>query len=69
MPLVIEDDQRNMTGFDPQSATTLFWKQVPVLVKYQDREDQYGELTFRILTGLARQNHSLRVSEVIDTLL
>lgn len=62
MPLVLEDDARLSNGFDPASASTLYWKQVPVLVKQHDREDQTEQLTFRILSGVTRQNHSLRVS-------
>lgn len=62
MPLVLEEDVRVANGFDPASASTLYWKQVPVLVKQHDREDQTEQLTFRILSGVTRQNHSLRVS-------
>jgi hypothetical protein len=61
MPLVLEEDVRVANGFDPASASTLYWKQVPVLVKQHDREDQTEQLTFRILSGVTRQNHSLRV--------
>lgn len=65
MPLVLEDDAARLAnGFDPASANTLYWKQVPVLVKQHDREDQTEQLTFRILSGVTRQNHSLRVSWV-----
>ncbi len=63
MPLVLDDDpSKSAVGFDVQSATTLFWKPVPVLLRQTEREDQLEELTFRILTGFARQNHNLRVS-------
>jgi spindle assembly abnormal protein 6 len=61
MPLVLEEDVRVVNGFDPASANTLYWKQVPVLVKQHDRENQIEQLTFRILSGVTRQNHSLRV--------
>lgn len=61
MPLILPEDEAKGTGFDLQTATTLFWKPVPVLLRQNDREDQYEELTFRILTGVARQNHNLRV--------
>jgi spindle assembly abnormal protein 6 len=64
MPLVLEEDVRLANGFDPASAGTLYWKQVPVLVKQHDREDQTEQLTFRILSGVTRQNHNLRVSSV-----
>jgi hypothetical protein len=63
MPLVLEEDARAANSFDPASASTLYWKQVPVLVKQHDREDATEQLTFRILSGTTRQNHSLRVSE------
>jgi hypothetical protein len=62
MPLVIEEDHRLLTGFDPQTASTLFWKDIPVVLRQPDREDQHEKLTFRILSGSTRQNHSLRVS-------
>lgn len=62
MPLVLEEDARSGNCFDPATASTLYWKQVPVLVKQHDREDQTEQLTFRILSGTTRQNHSLRVS-------
>lgn len=61
MPLVLEDDCRALTGFDVQSATTLYWKAIPALLRQQDREDVTEELTFRILSGVMRQNNSLRV--------
>ncbi len=62
MPLLLDTDgTAGPHGFDLSSATTLFWKTVPVHVKQQDREDQHEELTCRILTGFARQNHNLRV--------
>ncbi len=59
MPLVLEDDARS--GFDLQSASTLFWKSVPVSLRQADREDICEDFTFRILTGHARQNHAQRV--------
>lgn len=61
MPLLVEDDARNAVGFDVTTASTLFWKPVPVLLRQQEREDQQEDLTFRILSGVARQNHNLRV--------
>lgn len=66
MPLVLEDDIRIVNGFDPASATTLYWKDVPVLVRQHDREDQTEQLTFRILSGVTKQNHSLRVSVMVQ---
>lgn len=50
-----------MAGFDLQTASTLYWKPIPVLLKQHDREDQVEQLTFRILSGVTRQNHNLRV--------
>lgn len=64
MPLILEDDVRAANGFDPASASTLYWKDVPVLVRQHDREDQTEQLTFRILSGVTKQNHNLRVSGV-----
>jgi hypothetical protein len=49
-------------GFDLQTASTLFWKAVPVSVRSPEREDQTETLTFRILTGVLRSNHNMRVS-------
>ena len=73
MPLILDHHNHNHhasdemmrggggTGFDLATATTLYWKPVPVKLKMPDREDQLEQLTFRILTGVARQNHNLRV--------
>lgn len=62
MPLVLEPEAKS--GFDPATATTLYWKQVPVLLKQSEREDQTEQLTFRILSGVSRQNHNLRVRQM-----
>jgi hypothetical protein len=61
MPPFKDDDTRVLTGFDLQTASTLYWKAIPVLLKHHDREDQTEQLTFRILSGVTRQNHNLRV--------
>lgn len=61
MPLVLDDDVKG-TGFDLSSSQTIYWKPVQVQLRQSDREDQAEELTFRILTGFAKQNHNLRVS-------
>lgn len=61
MPLILEEDARLACGFDPASAVTLYWKDVPVLLHSADREDAVEALTFRILSGVTKQNHSLRV--------
>ena len=45
-----------------QTASTLYWKALPVLVKQNDREEQTNELTVRILSGVNRNNHNSRVS-------
>nr|6ZZ8_A Chain A, Centriole protein [Chlamydomonas reinhardtii]6ZZ8_B Chain B, Centriole protein [Chlamydomonas reinhardtii]6ZZ8_C Chain C, Centriole protein [Chlamydomonas reinhardtii]6ZZ8_D Chain D, Centriole protein [Chlamydomonas reinhardtii]6ZZ8_E Chain E, Centriole protein [Chlamydomonas reinhardtii]6ZZ8_F Chain F, Centriole protein [Chlamydomonas reinhardtii] len=64
-PLLLDDgDPKAQTGFDLSTATTLFWRPVPVHVKQQDREDVLEELTFRILTGVAKQNHNLRILRI-----
>ncbi len=63
MPLILEEDAKMATGFDTQSAATVYWKAIPVLLRQHDREDQTELLTFRILSGALRQNHSLRVSK------
>jgi hypothetical protein len=67
MPLVFEEDARGGlgagAGFDLQTASTLFWKAVPVSVRSPEREDQTETLTFRILTGVLRSNHNMRVGQ------
>ena len=74
MPLVVgggEDDTVKIgsssaaaggQGFDLQTAQTLFWKPVPVQLRQAEREDQHEELIFRILSGVSRANHNMRVS-------
>jgi spindle assembly abnormal protein 6 len=64
MPLFIDDDPRMHDSFDIQTASTLYWKSVPVLVRHADREDVAEQLTVRILSGVQKQNHSLRVLRV-----
>ncbi|KXZ47486.1 hypothetical protein GPECTOR_35g924 [Gonium pectorale] len=64
MPLLLDDDAKAPIGFDLSTASTLFWKSVPVHIKNQDREDQQEELTVRILTGYGRQNHNLRILRI-----
>lgn len=62
MPLVIDHNTRSWESFDVQTASTLYWKALPVLVKQSDREEQTNELTVRILSGVNRNNHNSRVS-------
>ena len=62
MPLLIDDDAKTVGSFDITTAQTLYWKAVPVLLRQPDREEQLEALTFRILSGFTRPNHSLRVS-------
>ncbi|CAD7701284.1 unnamed protein product, partial [Ostreobium quekettii] len=50
--------------FDVASASTQFWERVPVVTKAGDREEELRELTVRILSGFARQNHNLRILRV-----
>ncbi|KAJ9523994.1 hypothetical protein QJQ45_022358, partial [Haematococcus lacustris] len=68
MPLVLNDDDSRggsgQNGFDLQTASTLFWKPVPVLLRSTEREDQFEELTFRILTGVSRSNHNMRILRI-----
>ena len=65
MPLVIDNNTRSYESFDVQTASTLYWKTVPALLRLQDREEQPGELTVRILSGLNRNNHNSRVRRVV----
>ena len=50
-------------GFDAAAASTLFWRAIPVLLKQPDRADSVETLTFRILSGVTRNNHNLKVCE------
>lgn len=52
-------------SFDVQSATTLFWKPVPTVLRMQDREEQVVELMVRILSGVSRTNHNSRVRRTL----
>lgn len=69
MPLVIDNNTRSWESFDVQTASTLYWKALPVLVKQSDREEQTNELTVRILSGVNRNNHNSRVSAAHTDLL
>eukprot|EP00891_Asterochloris_glomerata_P008911 jgi/Astpho2/8911/Aster-x0832 len=64
MPLVIDNNTRSYESFDVQTASTLYWKTVPALLRMQDREEQAGELTVRILSGLNRNNHNSRILRI-----
>jgi hypothetical protein len=64
MPLFIDDDPRSYDTFELSTASTLYWKAVPVLLRQADREDVTEVLTVRILSGVQKQNHSLRVLRV-----
>lgn len=66
MPLVIDNNTRSWESFDVQTASTLYWKALPVLVKQNDREEQTSELTVRILSGVNRNNHNSRVSKQLQ---
>ena len=68
MPLVIDNNTRSYESFDVQTASTLYWKTVPALLRLQDREEQSGELTVRILSGLNRNNHNSRVRHAVMAL-
>ncbi|DBA71002.1 TPA: hypothetical protein ACH3X2_011436 [Trebouxia sp. C0005] len=64
MPLVIDHNTRSWESFDVQTASTLYWKALPVLVKQSDREEQTNELTVRILSGVNRNNHNSRILRI-----
>ncbi|KAL3143105.1 hypothetical protein ABBQ38_003378 [Trebouxia sp. C0009 RCD-2024] len=64
MPLVIDNNTRSWESFDVQTASTLYWKALPVLVKQNDREEQTNELTVRILSGVNRNNHNSRILRI-----
>lgn len=49
-------------SFDVQTASTVYWKEVPVLSRMPDREEHKADLTIRIMTGVNRNNHNARVS-------
>lgn len=48
--------------FDVGTAKTEYWESVPILVCLMDRKEELKDLTVRVLSGFARQNHNLRVS-------
>ncbi|KAK9808849.1 hypothetical protein WJX72_005003 [[Myrmecia] bisecta] len=64
MPLVIDNNTKSWESFDVQTASTLYWKAVPVLLQQADREEQTGELTVRILSGVNRNNHNSRILRI-----
>lgn len=53
---------RQWDSFDVQTASTVYWKEVPVLSRMPDREEHKADLTIRIMTGVNRNNHNARVS-------
>lgn len=53
--------EETSASFDVQTASTLYWKTVPVLLKQQDREETVEDLNVRLLSGVNRHNHNLRV--------
>jgi len=63
MPFVIDRDLSSWECFDVSTATTLFWKSVPFLYKASDREGVKEDFTVRVMTGVTKTNHNLRVSE------
>ncbi len=62
MPLLIDEDAKTVGTFDITTAQTLYWKAVPVVLRQPEREEQVESLTFRILSGYTRPNHTHRVS-------
>ena len=47
--------------FDAASATSLYWKTIPTLLRLADRNEHTSELSVRILTGNIRGSPRSRV--------
>ncbi|KAK9862410.1 hypothetical protein WJX84_002226 [Apatococcus fuscideae] len=52
-------------SFELQAASTLYWQTVPVRLQLGDREEATSQLTVRILSGVNRHNHNLRILRVL----
>ena len=48
-------------SFDNSTATSLYWKQVPVILRLRDREEHGCDLTIRIFSGTSHGSHAYRV--------
>ena len=60
---VVDRNFSSWECFDVSTASTLFWKQVPFIYKTAEREDVREKFTVRILTGLTKTNHNLKVED------
>ena len=61
MAVVLNTGATTWESFELQAASTLYWQAVPVRLQLGDREDATCQLTVRILSGVNRHNHNLRV--------
>lgn len=61
---VVDRNFSSWECFDVSTASTLFWKQVPFIYKTAEREDVREKFTVRILTGLTKTNHNLKVLRI-----
>ena len=48
-------------SFDNAAAASLYWKQVPVVLRLLDREEHGCDLTVRIFSGTNHGSHAYRV--------
>jgi len=66
MPGFLDRDPRCgwADSFDTAAAASLYWKQVPVVLRLHDREEHACDLTVRIFSGTSHGSHAYRVSSV-----
>ena len=64
MPGFLDRDARSgwADSFDNAAAASLYWKQVPVVLRLLDREEHGCDLTVRIFSGTSHGTHAHRVS-------
>ena len=70
MPGFLDRDPRGSNwadSFDTAAAASLYWKQVPVVLRLHDREEHACDLTVRIFSGTSHGGHAYRVSAELGT--
>ena len=63
MPGFFDRDPRSTwaDSFDNSAAASLYWKQIPVILRLCDREEHGCDLTVRIFSGTGHGSHAYRV--------
>lgn len=61
MSFIVDRNISSWECFDVNTATTLFWKRIPFVYKAEEREEIHEDFTVRILSGVTKNNHNLRV--------